>query len=125
MIVAPGSSASTGSARIGEQLVAPDDPALAVDRADPVAVAVEGDAEIELFVATSRLRSARFASSGRIGMVVGEAAVDLGVEQLMLARQPRASFSSTGPAGAVAGVPADPEGAAVEVLRAAGRHSGP
>src|SRR3546814_5378857 len=33
-----------------EQLVAPDDPALAVDRADPVAVAIEGDAEIELLL---------------------------------------------------------------------------
>ena len=51
MMVAPGQFLEH---RLGEdhhQLVAPDDPALAVDRADAVAVAVEGDAEVELLVA--------------------------------------------------------------------------
>ncbi len=58
MIVAPGSSFSTGSARMRQELVAPDHPALAVDRADPVAVAVEGEAEVELLLGDQR-------SSGR------------------------------------------------------------
>ena len=43
--------------RLGEdqqQLVAPDHAALAVDRADAVAVAVEGDAEVELLVGDQR-----------------------------------------------------------------------
>ena len=51
MIVAPGTLAQHRLGEDGEQLVAPDHPALAVDRADPVAVAVEGDAEIEPLLA--------------------------------------------------------------------------
>ena len=50
-------------------------------------------------------------------MVVGEAAVDLGVEQMMLAGQLRRQLLERRAGGAVAGVPADPEGAAVEALQ--------
>ena len=55
MIVAPGSAFSTGSARINSswspQITRP----AAVDRADPVAVAVERDSEIEPLVGDQRL----------------------------------------------------------------------
>ena len=58
--------------RLGEdhqQLVAPDHPALAVDRADAVAVAVEGDAEVELLVGDELPSGLRDSSrpSGRDG----------------------------------------------------------
>ena len=56
MIVAPGVAAQHVAREDQQQLVAPDDPALAVDRADPVAVAVEGDAEIEPLVGDQRLQ---------------------------------------------------------------------
>ena len=47
----------------GQNLVAPDHAALAVDRADPVAVAVESQSEIELLLRDERLQIARFFSS--------------------------------------------------------------
>ena len=81
MIVAPGTSLQHRLGEDREQLVAPDHPALAVDRADPVAVAVEGDAEIEALLGDQRLEVGEIGLVGRVGMMVGEAAVDLGVEQ--------------------------------------------
>ena len=97
-------------------MVAPDHPALAVDRAEPVGVAVEGDAEIEALLAHQRLQILEIGLLGRIGMVVGEAAVDLGVEND--ARPAAASTSfSTPDRRRRCRVPADPEGAAVEALK--------
>ena len=49
-------------------------------------------------------------------MVVGEGAVDLGEDGEMLARQARDQAVEDRPGGAVAGVPADAEVAALEVL---------
>jgi hypothetical protein len=46
--------------------------ALGVDRADPVAVAVEGDAEIELLLGHRVLQVMQVLGLGRIGMVVRE-----------------------------------------------------
>ena len=59
-----------------QQLVAPDHPALAVDRADPVAVAVEGDPEVELLVGDERLQVGEVGFDGRVGMMVGKCAID-------------------------------------------------
>ena len=62
--------------RLGEdhqQLVAPDHAALAVDRADPVAVAVESDPEVELLALDELLEVCEVLLDRRIGMVVREA----------------------------------------------------
>ena len=69
MIVAPGCASSTGSARMASSWSPQIDPALAVDRADPVAVAVEGDAEIEALLARPAPSGRRDSSrrSGRDG----------------------------------------------------------
>ena len=56
-----------------EQLVAPDHAALAVDRANPVAVAVERDSEVELLVGDKPLQVGEVLLDRRIGVVVGEA----------------------------------------------------
>ena len=103
----------------GEQLIAPDDAALAVHRPDPVAVAVEGDAEIEALVAHQRLEIREIGLVGRVRVMVGEAAVDLGVEQVVLAGQQGGQPLGRGPGRAVAGIPADPVGGAVEPLEQA------
>jgi hypothetical protein len=87
MIVAPGRTRSTGSAQDREQLVAPDDAALPVDRADAIAVAVEGESEIEVLLRDQLLQVREVLFLGRIGMMVGEGAVDLGEERVMLTRQ--------------------------------------
>src|SRR5690606_7961836 len=44
-----------------------------------------------------------------IGMMVGEIPVDLGVEQVMLARQPRDERFQRRASRAVAGIPSDPQ----------------
>ena len=111
MIVAPGTVPQHRLGEDGEQLVAPDHPALAVHRADPVAVAVEGDAEIELLLRDQRLEVREIGLLGRVGMMVGKAAVDIGVERVMLARQPAEQQLERRPGRAVARIPADPVGA--------------
>ena len=73
MIVAPGSSFEHRPGEDDQQLVAPDHAALAVDRADPVAVAVEGDAEVEALVGDQLLQVGEIGLDRRVGMVVGEA----------------------------------------------------
>ena len=116
MIVAPGRSFSTGPARMisswSPQITRP----LAVDRADAVGVAVEGDAEVELLVGDELLQVGEVGLDRRVGVVVGEGAVDLGVERVMLARQALDQLLEHRAAGAVARVPADPIGLAVEAL---------
>ena len=70
------------------QLVAEHDPALAVDHADPIAIAVEGDADLGAARRRPRpIRSLEVLVDRRIGVMVGEAAVDLGEQQLMPAGQ--------------------------------------
>jgi hypothetical protein len=70
-----------------EQLVAPDDAALAVDRAEPIAVAVKGETEVEVLLGHQAASDPRGSSPRWDRMVVGEAAVDLGEDGVMLAGQ--------------------------------------
>ena len=70
-----------------QDLVAEDDPALAVDHADPVAVAVEADAELVAAVGHLADQVDQVVRLGRVGVVVGEAAVDLGEQALVAAGQ--------------------------------------
>src|SRR3546814_5930780 len=71
------------------QLVAPDHPALAIDRADAVAVSIESDTEIEALLGDELPQIREILLLGRIGMVVRKMAVDVGKQQVMLAGQAR------------------------------------
>ena len=91
----------------GENLVAPDHPALPVDRADPVTVAVEGQSEIELLLGDEALEIGEVRFFGGIGMMVGKFAVDIGEQQMMLTRQELDELLDDRARNTVAGVPAD------------------
>ena len=119
MIVAPGSSLQHGPGEDHQQLVAPDHAALAVDRADAVAVAVEGDAEVELLARNERLEVGEILLDGRIGVVVGESAVDLAEDDVMMAGKLLDQHVQDRTCSAVPGVPADAEGFAGESLQQA------
>ena len=77
-----------GEHRLGEdrdQLVTPDHMAFAIDCADPVPVAVEGDPEIEPLVGDQCFQMLEVFFDRRIGMMVGKGSVDLGEQQMMFA----------------------------------------
>ena len=68
-------------------MIAPDHAALCVDGADPVGVAVEGDAEVELLLGDERLQVRQVRFDRRVGMMVGKAPVDRRVDGVMLPRK--------------------------------------
>ena len=96
----------------GKQLIAPDNPALAVDRSDPVAVTVESHAEIELFLRDERFEVGQVLFFGGIGMMVGKITVDFGEQQMMLTRQQLDQFFDDWSGRAIARVPAHAAGRA-------------
>ena len=104
--------AQHGYRQNGQKLIAPDHAALAVDRADAVAVAVESHSEIEVVVGDKPLQVGEILFFGRIGMMVGEIAVYLGEDRVVLTRQQLHELLDHAARRAVARVPADPEGAA-------------
>ena len=105
MMVAPGAYEEVF--RIDhQQLIAPDNAAFAVDRADAVAVAVESNSEVEVLLGDERLKVLEVFRNGGIGMVIGKVSIDLGVEAEVLARQARDERFERGTGGAVACVPA-------------------
>src|SRR5690606_42096350 len=89
------------------QLIAPNDAPLAVDRADPVAVAVEGDAEIEVLFGDQPAQVLQVFRDGGIGMMVREIAVHFGIEREMFAGELGDERFERRTGGAVAGVPTD------------------
>ena len=119
MMVAPGSSLQHRLGEDHQQLVAPDHAALAVDRADAVAVAVEGDAEVELLVGDEALQVLEVRLDRRIRVVVGKAPVHLAEDDVVLSGKPVDEHVEDRPGGAIAGVPADAEWLAREVLQQA------
>src|SRR3546814_5773335 len=99
-----------------QQLVAPDHPALAVDRADPVAVSIESDAEIEMSLRDQLFEIGQIRLVGWVGVMVRKMPVDVGEQKVMLAGQARGELFDHRSRGAVAGVPPDTAGAAGETL---------
>ena len=91
----------------GQDLVAAQHAALAVDRADPVPVAVEGHAEMELLRRDQRAEVGKVGVVGGIGMMMREIAVDVGEQQVMLTRQQLDELLDRRASGAVPRVPAD------------------
>src|SRR3546814_5265209 len=61
--------------------------ALPVDRADPIAVAVESQSKIEAFVRDEPLQVGQILLFGGIGMMIGEMTVHLGEDRMVLTRQ--------------------------------------
>src|SRR5262249_50441408 len=105
--------------RSGEQhhqLVAPDDPPLAINRTNTVAVAVEGDAEIEAVGEHELLEVREVLFNGWVRMMVGEAAVDLREDREVLARKSLDQLFDRRASRAIARVPADAEAAPLEIL---------
>ena len=106
----PGIGAKRRLGKDRQQLIARDHPAEAVDGANTVPVAVEGDPEVERLFHHQRLQRGKVGFFGRIGVMIGEAAVDLGEEHVMLAwQQPNEAFDRR-PGRAVASIPADAKG---------------
>ena len=78
----PGPKRRTASRpKMHEELVAVDDLAGLVHRADPVGVAVERDAQLGAGAPHLGLEVAQVLGDGRIGMMVGEGAVRLAEER--------------------------------------------
>ena len=90
-----------------QQLVAPHDPPGAVDRADPVAVAIESHSEIEVLGRDQRPKIGEVLLLGRIRMMVGKIPVDFGEQQEVLPWEPGGERFERGTRRAVARVPTD------------------
>ena len=89
------------------------------DRADAVGVPVECDAEIEIVLGDQLLEVGEVLFDRRIGMVVGEGAIDVGEDGVMLARQARDDLFEDLSARTVSCIPADAEIAGFNVLEQA------
>src|SRR3546814_3396887 len=76
-----------GARQQDQELVRPHDPALPVDHADPVGVAVEGDADVGPVRPYRLLELFQILRDGRVGMVRREGAVDALVEKDVRAGQ--------------------------------------
>ena len=87
MIVAPGWTLQHVAAQHDEDLVARQDLARIVHQADPVGIAVEGDADIGLLRRDGGDQLVEILRNGRIGMMGGKATVDGSVQYDVMARQ--------------------------------------
>src|SRR3546814_4491349 len=103
-----------------QQLVAPDYPPLAVHHADPVPVSVESHSEIELLGADKRFQVLQIRLDSGIGVMMGKMSVYLGEKHMMLTWQELDQLVHHRPGGAVARVPANAPGGAVEPLHQPG-----
>ena len=70
-----------------QQLVAPDHAAFTVDRADPVSVTIESDAEIEILLGDHCAQIGQILLDRGIGMMIGEGTIDLRIQNVMFAGQ--------------------------------------
>ena len=96
MIVAPGCRASSRAAISAVSVRRVDDRAGLVDDEAAVGVTVEGQARGRRPVSrTAACRSTRFAGSMRVGLVVGEGAVELEVERVHASAAARRARSGT------------------------------
>ena len=99
----------------GQQLIAPHHAALAIDRADPVCIAIEGDAEIAALFAHHAFQIGQIGFHRGIGVVIGEAAIHVAEQQMMGAGQQTGQPFHHRAGGAVAAIPRDGEGASAKI----------
>ncbi len=90
-----------------QQLVTPDDPPLAVDRADPIAVTVKSHSEIEVLLRDELAQIDQIFLHRGVRMMVRKIPVDFSKEDMMLARQARDELFERGASGTIARVPAN------------------
>ena len=95
--------------KYAQDLIAPDDPTCAIDRTQPVAVAVECQSEIELVVDNEPFQVGEVLFLGRVGVVVGEGAVNIRVKCHVNTGQRCSQPFDHGTRRAIARVPADTE----------------
>ena len=88
-------------------MVAPDDAPFAVDRPDPVPVAIESHSEIEGLCGDELFQIGKVFLDSRVGMMIGKFAVDFGMEKMMLSGQPLDQLFKSGSGRPVAGIPTD------------------
>ena len=91
----------------GQKLIRPDHAARGVDRADPVPIAIERDAEMEVVVRDHAFQIGKVRLDRRIGVMMRKMAVHIGVEQVMLTRQELDQLLDDRAARAVPAVPGD------------------
>ena len=104
--------------RLGEdaqQFIAPHHAALAIDRADPICIAIKGHAEIAAFFDHHALEIGQIGFHRWIGVVIGESAIHVAEQQMMGAGQQMGQPFHDRAGGAVAAVPGDGEGAAAKI----------
>jgi len=97
---------------LDQQLIGPQDLAFAIDHANPVAVAIESDAQFRTLRRDRCLKLLERFRQGRVRMVGREGAIDSGVQHLMLARKAGDDRFHCRPGCAVSAVPDDIEFAA-------------
>ena len=96
-----------GARQHDHQLVTPQDAALPVDHADPVAIAIQRDAEVGLVLGHRLHQLFQIFRHGRVGMMIRESAVHLDIQQHMAGGQAHADFIHQRAAGAITAVPDD------------------
>ena len=99
-----------------QQLIAPDHPTFAIDGANTVTIAIECHAEVELLVGNQRLEIDEVLFLGRVGVMIGKIAVNVGKQGVMLTRQQLDELLDDRPGHAIPGVPANTIGCTVEAF---------
>ena len=87
-------------------MIPPDDPAFAVDRSDPVAIAIESHAEIELLLGDERAQVGQVGLDSGIRVMIGKIAVDFSEQQVVFPRHALGEQFQRRTGSAVARVPA-------------------
>ena len=90
-----------------QQLVAPDDPALPVNRSDSVTVTVECHSEIEVSFGDKLSKIDEVLFIGRVRMMIRKLTIDFHKQKVMLTRQQLRQFFNRRSRRAVSSVPAD------------------
>ena len=99
-----------------QNLVAPDNAAQAIDRADAIAIAVESQSEIELVVGDKLFEIGQILLFGGVGVMIGEGAVNIGEDREMFAGEQLDELFDHFASSAVARVPANAEWGAIRFL---------
>src|SRR5690554_153915 len=92
-----------------QELIAPDHSPLSIDCTDAIAVAVEGNSEIELLLGYKPPQVFEVLRNRGIRMVIGESPIDFGIEGEMFPGQSLHKRVEHRPCSAVSGVPPDPQ----------------
>ncbi len=99
----------------GQQLIAPHHAALAIDRANPIGIAIKGNAEIAALLAHHAFQIGQIGLHRGIGVMIGKTAIHVAEQQMVGAGQQAGQPFHHRAGGAVAAIPGDGEGAAAKI----------